>query len=65
MVMNTGIGSFCRFMETSLEEWTNTKQAELISAGVVRLEFRLFLKWLDRNLETIVTGALRQVSTES
>lgn len=53
-----------RFIETSLEEWTNTKQAELISAGVVRLEFRPFLKWLDRNLETIVTGALRQLKKE-
>lgn len=62
MVESSCIGSFCRFIETSLEEWTNTKQAELISAGVVRLEFRPFLKWLDRNLETIVTGALRQVS---
>lgn len=62
MVVSSCIGSFCRFIETSLEEWTNTKQAELISAGIVRLEFRPFLKWLDRNLETIVTGALRQVS---
>ena len=45
----------------SLEDWINAKQAELISAGVVRLEFRPFLKWLDRNLEEIVTGALKQV----
>lgn len=50
-----------RFIEVSLEDWTNAKQAEMISAGVVRLEFRPFLKWLDRNLEGIVTGALKQV----
>nr|XP_022331116.1 uncharacterized protein LOC111129179 [Crassostrea virginica] len=53
-----------RFIEVSLEEWTNAKQAEMISAGVVRLEFRPFLKWLDRNLEGIVTGALKQLKKE-
>ncbi|XP_062599150.1 uncharacterized protein LOC134260609 [Saccostrea cucullata] len=53
-----------RYIEASLEDWVNTKQAELISAGVVRLEFRPFLKWLDRSLESIVTGALKQLKKE-
>jgi hypothetical protein len=49
----------------SLREWVEKKEEEMKRKNIVELLFRPFLRWMDRNMETIVTEGLKQVSVES
>lgn len=46
-----------------MEEWLEEKDRELRDKGQAELVFRTFLRWLDRNIEDVVTEGLRQVCT--
>ena len=46
----------------SLCEWAEKKEQEFKIKGTVEMVFRPFLRWLDRNLQEIVTEGLRQVT---
>ena len=46
----------------SLCEWAEKKEQEFKTKGTVEMVFRPFLRWLDRNLQEIVTEGLRQVT---
>ena len=50
-----------RYVEVSIEEWLEEKDVTLRDKGQVELIFRPFLRWLDRNIEDVVTEALKQV----
>ena len=52
-----------RYLEVSIEEWLEDKERQLEDQGQVELVFRPFLRWLDRNIEDVVTEGLRQVIT--
>lgn len=52
-----------RYIEVSLKEWVKKKETEGTEKGTAELYFRPFLRWMDRNMETIVTEGLRQVMT--
>lgn len=45
----------------SIEEWIEEKEKENVKKNVIVMVFRPFIKWLDRNLEAIVTEGLKQV----
>lgn len=53
-----------RYLEVSIEEWLEEKDRELRDKGQAELVFRTFLRWLDRNVEDIVTEGLRQLKRE-
>ncbi|KAH9523117.1 hypothetical protein Btru_065871 [Bulinus truncatus] len=53
-----------RYVEVSIKEWLEHKTKQLALAGKVELVFRPFLRWLDRNIEDIVTEALQQLKRE-
>lgn len=50
-----------RYIKASLEEWTVKKEEECQKKGIVELLFRPFLRWMDRNMENIVTEGLKQL----
>lgn len=52
-----------RYLEVSIEEWLEDRERQLEDQGQVELVFRPFLRWLDRNIEDVVTEGLRQVIT--
>jgi len=52
---------YCRYIEVTLQEWTEKKQKENVQKDIAELYFRPFLRWVDRTMETIVTEGLRQV----
>lgn len=45
----------------SIQEWIEEKEKENVKRNVIVMVFRPFIKWLDRNLESIVTEGLKQV----
>jgi hypothetical protein len=45
----------------SIQEWIEEKEKENVKRNVIVMVFRPFIKWLDRNLEAIVTEGLKQV----
>ena len=51
-----------RYLEVSIEEWLEDKERQLEDSGQVELVFRPFLRWLDRNIEDVVTEGLTQVN---
>lgn len=53
-----------RYIEVSLEEWVAKKEEECVKKNIVELLFRPFLRWLDRNMEIIVTEGLKQLRRE-
>ncbi|KAI8792848.1 CAunnamed protein product [Biomphalaria glabrata] len=53
-----------RYLEVSIKEWLDHKVEQLTLAGKVELIFRPFLRWLDRNIEELVTEALQQLKRE-
>jgi len=50
-----------RYVEVSLQEWLAQRARDGEAQGNVELVFRAFLRWLDRNIETLVTEGLKQV----
>jgi len=50
-----------RYVEVSIAEWLDKKQSELEKSNRLELIVRSFLRWLDKNLEDVVTEALKQV----
>lgn len=52
---------YFRYIEVSLQEWTEKKNKEGVEKDITELYFRPFLRWMDRNMETIVTEGLKQV----
>ena len=53
---------YFRYIEVSIAEWCDERKRLLEHEGIVELLFRPFLRWLDKNLQEIVTEGLRQVS---
>ncbi|KAL3865636.1 hypothetical protein ACJMK2_043007 [Sinanodonta woodiana] len=53
-----------RYIEVVIQEWLESKMEDLKARDVIELVLRSFLRWLDRNLEGIVTEALRQLKKE-
>ncbi|XP_060557009.1 uncharacterized protein LOC132717539 [Ruditapes philippinarum] len=53
-----------RYIEVSLREWVEKKEEEMKRKNIVELLFRPFLRWMDRNMETIVTEGLKQLRRE-
>ncbi|XP_045156477.2 uncharacterized protein LOC123522982 [Mercenaria mercenaria] len=53
-----------RYIEVSLQEWVQKKEEEQEKKNIVELLFRPFLRWMDRNMETVVTEGLKQLRRE-
>ncbi|KAL8577997.1 hypothetical protein ACOMHN_048773 [Nucella lapillus] len=53
-----------RYLEISIEEWVKEKERQLDDNSQVELVFRPFLRWLDRNIEDVVTEGLKQLKRE-
>ncbi|KAK7492539.1 hypothetical protein BaRGS_00016205 [Batillaria attramentaria] len=53
-----------RYVEVSIAEWLEEKKRQLDENNQVEQVFRPFLRWLDKNIEDIVTDALRQLKRE-
>ncbi|KAJ8303908.1 hypothetical protein KUTeg_017491 [Tegillarca granosa] len=53
-----------RFIEISICEWTDKKQKDNEATDKLEMDFRPFIKWLDKNLENIVTEGLKQLKRE-
>lgn len=53
-----------RYLKATLQEWVVKKEEENVKKGIVELLFRPFLRWLDRNMESIVTEGLKQLRRE-
>lgn len=58
----TFVYCIARYLEVSIEEWLEDKERQLEDKGQLELVFRPFLRWLDRNIEDVVTEALKQVN---
>ncbi|XP_041367503.1 uncharacterized protein LOC121382082 [Gigantopelta aegis] len=53
-----------RYVEVSITEWCDERKRLLEKHGTLELHFRPFLRWLDKNLQEIVTEGLRQLRRE-
>ncbi|KAK3601182.1 hypothetical protein CHS0354_004383 [Potamilus streckersoni] len=53
-----------RYIEVVIQEWLESKLQDLKARGVIELVLRSYLRWLDRNLEGVVTEALRQLKKD-
>ncbi|KAL4227663.1 hypothetical protein ACF0H5_013099 [Mactra antiquata] len=53
-----------RYIEVSIQEWVKKKEEDNLKKGIVELLFRPFLRWMDRNMESIVTQGLKQLQRE-
>ncbi|KAH3840515.1 uncharacterized protein LOC127879356 [Dreissena polymorpha] len=53
-----------RYIEVSLKEWITHRAEDGAKQATVELVFRSFLRWMDRNLENIVTEGLKQLRRE-
>lgn len=53
-----------RYVEVSIHEWVEEKEKQNVRHDIVVMVFRPFLKWLDKNLEEMVTEGLKQLQRE-
>lgn len=52
---------FARFLTQKIQQWAVKQEQASIDQGILKLYFRPFLHWFDRNLESFIVDAGRQV----
>lgn len=52
---------FARFVTQKIQQWAMKQEQTSIDQGLLKLYFRPFLRWFDRNLESFIVDAGRQV----
>lgn len=52
---------FARFVTLKIQQWAVKQEQASIDQGLLKLYFRPFLRWFDRNLESFIVDAGRQV----
>lgn len=52
-----------RFANQKIQQWTLNQEERSKDQGILKLYFRPFLRWFDRNLESLFVDGGKQVRT--